>query len=312
VRIGELKTLVTGVDGLLGTHLRVAMAHSGGEIVGLDIRRDGVRRPLPATLRVDVSSPGLLSEVPSLEVSAVVHLAARHFIPDCEKDPAGTFRVNVTGTAGVLSLARREHADCVVLASTADVYESSHDPVGEDAIPGPASVYGRSKLEAEHLVRSWHAERPDRCAYLLRIFNMVGAGDRVAHLVPYLVGRFMAGQPRVEVGNLGGVRDFVWAADVASLVTRLPVAPGVHVINVGTGVGHAGYDIVDTLADLTGWRGEVVRVSERVRPGDRPVLVSDARRLRTLFPDFPSRPLATILASALPARVDAQRPSEWL
>ncbi len=309
MQIGEATVLLTGAAGLLGRHLTAQVQRSGGNAY----RTDRVPMPGPtfaAGLVADVTDLASLNPLAANPAPTVIHLAAQHFIPTCEADPTGTRETNVTGTANVLAMARRMQSTCVTFASTADVYMPSGSPLDETSPLGPPSVYGVTKLAGESLVRQWQSEQEHRCAYILRVFNMVGYGDSVAHLIPSLTGQLLGGAKTVYAGNLDTVRDYVWAGDVAALILRLPVRPGVHVLNVGSGTGHTGLDVLQTLCDLTDRNPAVEQRTELVRAVDRPVLICDASLLRAQFPEFPQRSLAETLALSLTAAHEVPPPDQ--
>ncbi len=55
----------------------------------------------------------------------VVHLAALHFIPDCNARPSDTLEINVGGTQNVLDACARQRIPRVLYASSAAVYAPS-------------------------------------------------------------------------------------------------------------------------------------------------------------------------------------------
>src|SRR4029079_11962692 len=82
---------------------------------------------------------------------AVVCLA---YLPPSEDSDAEAHErsVNLAGASSIARAARRADAT-FVFTSSAEVYGSWHDdPVDEATEPSPSSVYGRVKLETEHVV----------------------------------------------------------------------------------------------------------------------------------------------------------------
>jgi len=56
----------------------------------------------------------------------VIHLAALHFIPYCNKYPLETIRVNVEGTYSVLEAAAKLKVSRVLFASSGALYASEN------------------------------------------------------------------------------------------------------------------------------------------------------------------------------------------
>jgi UDP-glucose 4-epimerase len=217
---------------------------------------------------------------------AVIHLAAVHYIPECEGDPTTAVETNVVGTINVMLAAPR---GCrVVFASSGAVYAPDVHPHHESGSPVvPSDVYGLSKLQAEQYVR-YFAEKRDIAAVTVRLFNVVGPGETNPHLVPEMVGQVRAGRREVAVGNLWPRRSYLHvkdaAAGFASAALRGDVAPGAAVIvNLGTRHAHSVSEIAEKLAQISGRSFALRQDPSRIRPVDRPVLAADHTRMTALF-----------------------------
>ena len=86
--------------------------------------------------------------------AVVINTAAFNHVDLGESDFARAFRVNAEGP---LTLARACAAVDATLVHVSTDYvfggQSAREPLSEDALPAPLSVYGASKLAGEHLVR---------------------------------------------------------------------------------------------------------------------------------------------------------------
>jgi dTDP-4-dehydrorhamnose reductase len=96
----------------------------------------------------------------------IFHLAAETDVDYCEKDPDHAYRTNVIGTLNV-ALACQKHDIEMVYISTVGVFGGfdKADLYNEFDTPSPVSVYGKTKLEGEQIVRD-----------LLKRFFIVRAG----------------------------------------------------------------------------------------------------------------------------------------
>jgi dTDP-4-dehydrorhamnose reductase len=106
-------------------------------------------------------------------VSAACLCAAIARLADCARDPAGSTRVNVTGT---VVLANRLSARGIPLLflSTDKVFDGARPLVPADARPCPVSEYGRQKAAAEiALLRPLPGDAP---VAVLRLAKIVSPG----------------------------------------------------------------------------------------------------------------------------------------
>ena len=85
----------------------------------------------------------------------VMHLAARVHVPSDRGGEAAFHAVNVEGTRTLLSEAIAAGVRAFVFVSSVKaVGERSEEPWDETTPPAPLDAYGRSKLEAETIIRS--------------------------------------------------------------------------------------------------------------------------------------------------------------
>lgn len=136
--------LVTGATGLLGGHLVAELARRGVTTVACG-------GPGRGALGIDlaVCDDTVASFVSAARPRVVIHAAAVTLISDCARDPERAEAVNVAGTVRVADACRDAGAR-LVHVSTDLVFDGEHAPYDEKAAPAPLSVYGRSKLAAEH------------------------------------------------------------------------------------------------------------------------------------------------------------------
>jgi UDP-glucose 4-epimerase len=221
------------------------------------------------------------------EPDAVVHLAAKHFIPWCERFPAATLKTNVLGTQNVVD-ALRERGTSVrlVFASSAAVYGPATGPLDELAPLAPDDIYGTSKVVGERLLELARCRDLRSSVVSLRLFNAVGPGDANAHLVPRLISELRRGCTQVRVGNLASVRDYVDVEDVARATlaaVQVELSEELVHVNVGTGVGSAVGEVIELLGALVGHPLQIVSVASRRRAIDRPVLLANPSRAREVL-----------------------------
>jgi GDP-4-dehydro-6-deoxy-D-mannose reductase len=272
-----LRVLVTGAQGFVGGRLVPRLVAAGHTPIGVD-------------REVDVGDPGAIAgTVRSAAPDAVIHLAALSFVPDSFRDPLANFRVNFLGVRHLLDAAAA-HApgSRVVVVSTGNVYGVATPPAApfdESAPLRPGSPYARAKAAADLLARGYARRGLD--VVRVRPFNHTGRGrpesfvesSLAKQIVEIALGRR---RPRIEVGNLDAVRDFLDVEDVVAAYLGLldrSVPPGVY--NVASGVGRSVREVLGSLLALVGVAESKVEITvetSRWRPTDH--AVGDAGRLR--------------------------------
>jgi CDP-glucose 4,6-dehydratase len=260
--------LVTGADGLIGSHLSRALLERGAEVVV--VRRD---RPPVGGLELqgidgrvhavagDICDEGLIARtLAEYEIADVFHLAAQTQVGVAARSPRSTFETNVRGTWMVLEACRAQGVESLVVASSDKAY-GRHDrlPYAEDAPLAPVYPYDVSKAAADLITRSyWHTfELP---VAVTRLANVYGGGDlNRARLIPETIGAALHGRAPVLRSDGSPERDFLYVDDAvaAYLAIRGAISsarPGARgePFNAGSGEARRVGDVVATICRLAG------------------------------------------------------------
>lgn len=272
--------VVFGANGFIGSHVTDAMrAQPEIEVVGA-----GLGTPLPG-LEQRWLDFDLLAEDGRLE--AELRALGPGLLVNCTGATGGTaadlIRLNVLTTVGLLEAIARSgsQARLVHLGSAAEYGPGAiGQPVAETACPRPMSPYGIAKLAATQLVAASAAAGRD--AVVLRVFNALGPamppGTLPSAALRRLADAVASSAPRIEMGPLDAVRDFVDVRDIAAAVLAACRAPRLEapIVNVGSGTGHSARELVVALAQRVGFVGEIGEASAgSPRSSDVPWQVAD-------------------------------------
>lgn len=319
-----MRALVTGAAGFVGQWLCEALVSRGWDVFGARLgghvpagrlgprERDTVR-----WIDCDVTRAGTLGA--ALDASTpdvVLHLAGVAFVPAATADPAGTLEVNVVAAARLLAeIGARRRAgtlDPVVLVIGSGEQYGRHDdveqPLAESADQRPLNPYASSKAAQEVIALAAHRATGVR-VIVTRSFNHSGAGQSDRFLIPALVRRVRemraggAGTRGVlSMGNTSTVRDFLHVGDVIAAYIAL-VERGVagEAYNVASGSGVSVDAVARRVLALMGVDAKLEVDPALVRPVEVPMLVGDARKLRTATGWAPRLSLDTIIDDVIRA-----------
>lgn len=282
------RILITGATGFIGSavynHLRqttdadlfVLDNLSFGDIGNIRIDADRL------FVRDILDKPGVLDVFEHVRPDWVIHLAAIHFIPYCNKYPFESANTNIQGTQNILDAA----AVCrsvrkLFFASTAAVYPIADHAYAEDHETGPLDIYGLSKLTGEYLCRRFFLET-SISTIICRFFNAFGPNETNPHLIPAIQEQVNSGQRIIRLGNLEPKRDFIHTSDMATAVHALleKFEGGYDVFNLGRGIEYSVLEIVEAFERQIGEKIHVETDPARVRKVERMHLLADISKLR--------------------------------
>jgi dTDP-4-dehydrorhamnose reductase len=132
--------IVTGAAGLIGRYLVKTAPRWAPE---WDVR-GLTRADLDLTDR-----PNVERTWQSIKPSAVIHCAAMSRTKDCEQDPEKARRINVEATAHLAKLSQDRP---FIFLSSGEVFDGTTGWYSESDEPNPINSYGKTKLDAEHVV----------------------------------------------------------------------------------------------------------------------------------------------------------------
>ncbi|MCK4541763.1 MAG: NAD-dependent epimerase/dehydratase family protein [Spirochaetales bacterium] len=169
------KFLITGASGFLGSHIAERLFRMGERnIICLDVLQPDMKLPGIHYIVQDILNLDRLLEV-SKDVDIIFHTAA--LVP-LTKAGDRFYEVNVRGTQNVVYCCRRYSVRKLVHLSSSAIYGIPKDtPITEATEYFPVEIYGRSKLEAEYIVRKYIEEGGS--AACIRPRTIVGGKSRL-------------------------------------------------------------------------------------------------------------------------------------
>ena len=311
------RLLITGADGFVGRWLvrearavgiPVVAAILPGTVAPREWQVAGATPPVDVVL-ADLLDDDAVQRLADLRPDAVAHLAAIASGAEARRDPDAAVKVNAAGTTLLAALLAMTSRPRFLFVSTGEVYGASHaTAINESTLPDPGSPYATSKAGAEAALRAI-SERTALPVIVARAFPHTGPGQSVQYVLPALVSRLReakrTGGRVIKAGNLGAVRDILDVRDVvrAYLLLLERGTPG-EAYNVASGIGQPLSDCFAALARLIGVDARAEPDAALLRPGDIPVLVGDATKLRMATGWSPQIPFDQTLQDLVNAQAD--------
>src|SRR5712671_7824523 len=235
-RRSEMKVLVTGAAGFIGSTLAHRLLDRGDEVVGIDNLNDYYDvRLKQARLERLLERAGFLFQKldiverkPMTELfaagkfGAVVHLAAQAGVRYSIENPSAYIDANIVGFMHVLEGCRHTKVGHLVFASSSSVYgANTRLPFSEhDNVDHPVSLYAATKKANELMAHSYAHLYGLPCTGL-RFFTVYGPWGRPDMALFKFTEGILSGRP-IPVFNRGEmVRDFTYVDDIVEGVVRV-------------------------------------------------------------------------------------------
>ena len=274
----DIKAVVTGGAGFIGSHITEELMQRGYHVIVIDDLSTGKMENIQHLLdegnlnfvRGSITNLALLQKFFS-DADYIFHQAAIPSVPRSIKNPLASNEVNVTGTLNVLSAARDQGIKKVIFASSSSVYgDTPNLPKREDMTPNPQSPYAVTKLAAEYYCRVF-TDVYGISTICLRYFNVFGArqnpDSQYAAVIPKFIKAINEGKSPVIFGDGEQTRDFTFIKDVVHANILAAESKAFGVFNIGKGDRISINQLAQIILKLNG-KENVKPLYENGRLGD--------------------------------------------
>lgn len=271
----NLRILVTGADGFIGSHLVEMLANEGALVRALSqynsFNNWGWLDDINCLNKIevitgDIRDPQFCYDI-SDKIDLIFHLAALIAIPYSYVAPASYVQTNVTGTLNICQAAK-QHGCRLIHTSTSEVYGTAqYAPIDEKHPLQPQSPYSASKIGADAMVMSFFNafELPITIA---RPFNTYGPRQSARAVIPTIISQIAAGYKSIKLGNITPTRDLNFVEDTCRGLLALAAcqeAKG-QIVNIGSNQEASILDVFNLIKDIMGCNVEIVSDDQRLRP----------------------------------------------
>jgi UDP-glucuronate decarboxylase len=273
----NLRSLVTGGAGFLGSHLCERLLKEKNDVICLDNFFTGqkrniehiIRNPYLELIRHDVTFPYYA------EVDRIYNFACPASPPHYQHDPVQTTKTSVHGAINMLGLAKRTRAR-ILQASTSEVYG---DPTIHPQIEsywgnvnpiGIRSCYDEGKRCAETLFFDYHRQHKVEIK-VVRIFNTYGPRmhPNDGRVVSNFIMQALRGDDITIYGDGYQTRSFCYVEDlIEAIVLMMDSSPDfLGPVNIGNPKESTIKELAEQIISLTGSKS---RIQYRPLPQDDP------------------------------------------
>lgn len=290
--IVDKKVVVTGGAGFLGSFLCEKLEAAGaGELF------------IPRIEEYDLTDPDAVKQMyQDSEPDTVIHLAAQvGGIGANRENPGRYFYANMAMGLHLIEEARKHKLGKFVQIGTVCAYPKfAPVPFREEDLwngyPEETNApYGIAKKALLVMLQAYRQQYNLDGIYLLPV-NLYGPRDNFdlesSHVIPALIRKFVTARdensPQVTAWGTGSAsREFLYVEDAArAIVLATERYNGDQPVNIGTSREITIRDLVELIARLTGYEGEVVW--DTTKPDGQPRRKLDTSRAKTLF-DFEAK-----------------------
>jgi UDP-glucose 4-epimerase len=284
----QMKILVTGGLGFIGSHTVVELVNAGYDPVIVDDLSNSNIKILdqlariigykPAFYQFDLCDEQAVKDFVAKEpeITGIIHFAASKAVGESVKLPLKYYRNNFFSLVNILN-AYEGKALNFVFSSSCTVYgQPDVLPVTEDApVKAAQSPYGNTKQIAEEILQDVIAAGSNYKIISLRYFNPVGAHETALigelpigvpqNLVPFITQAAIGKRDKITVfgdkyntPDGSCIRDYIHVVDLGKAhVAALKLAEkesfkGYDVFNLGTGTGTSVLEVITAFENATG------------------------------------------------------------
>ncbi len=287
-----MKILITGVGGMMGSHLLDVLIEKKHTVLGIDFTPttniDELNKKAKY-IECDIRDRNKLTNIlHSFKPEVIFHLAAQSYSTVSLDRPEYTVETNILGTINLFEAIKELKLDPIILnAGSSAIYgfvAQNEVPIKESRTLNPLHPYGVTKVAQEMLAHQYWENFKIK-SITIRIFNTTGPKKAVDVCADWtrqivLIEKDLQ-KPVLRVGNLETRRAIT---DVRDLINAFLLA--IEKCEYGQAYNVSGekvyqmQEILDILKGLTHVKFEVFQDPTLMRPTDEPIIYGDSTRFK--------------------------------
>lgn len=272
------KILVTGAAGFIGGTFTYEVLKKGYKVHGIDnfsnstskninlFQKDFSNNFTFSELDLSLDASKLQKIFKTFMPSLVIHFAGLKVVNESEERPELYWKNNVDSTTNILKCLDSKIS--LIFSSSASVYgDNPQQPLTENSTLSPKSIYGKTKVASEDLIREYSLARNIK-SICLRYFNPVGSHkdykvvedytNKPENLMPRLIETVKNNTNSINIyGNNystedgTGKRDFIHIQDLIDghieAMKKINDLKNINYFNLGTGKPISVLELINTF-----------------------------------------------------------------
>ena len=273
------KILITGGAGFIGKELSKKLIKYKFKLFILDklvFNQNFIINKKIKNYKIDITNKKKLNFlVKKIQPDIVVHLAAIHSIPKCEKKRQLAQFTNIIGTENLLHSLNGIKVEKFIHASTGGIYNWKSKILNEKlTFLDPRDNYSVTKYANEKQIYFWGKKTFNKY-FIMRIFNTIGPNDPNGHLIPDILNQINIKKKinNIFLGNTKTKRDYIDIRDVANSITKIIKLKSYNdseIINICNNSNYSINDILTIISKVLKTKIKVKVDKKRIRKFDRP------------------------------------------
>lgn len=231
----DMKYLVTGAAGFIGSVVVERLTAAGHQVVGIDnindyydvalkeARLDRIEHALFEFIKLDLADrEGIKALFAQQQFDRVIHLGAQAGVRYSIENPLAYADSNLVGHVNILEGCRQNKVGHLIYASSSSVYGlNAKVPFStNDSVDHPISLYAATKKSNE-LMAHTYSHLYDVPTTGLRFFTVYGPWGR-PDMAPFIFTKKILEGETIDINNNGDMwRDFTYIDDIVEGVIRI-------------------------------------------------------------------------------------------
>lgn len=287
--------LITGATHFIAVNLAERLVRLGGNVrafVRYDYCNDkGLLDKLPVYIKnkIQVINGNLTNpeavDYAIKDTNVVFHFGMHDMVPS-NINVREYLETSAIGTFNILRSANQYGVEKFVHISTAEVYGEVKDmPINEETPLKARSPHISSDISAEKLVEGYYSFH-NLPVTIARLFNTYGPMQSEGAVIPTIISQGLT-EPKLRLGDMHSVRDFIYVDDVTLGLIKMAEAPESigEAINLGSGQGISIEELSNKIIGLIGSEAEIIFDATRIRLQNHRIaqLVADVTKAKNLL-----------------------------